>query len=1050
MPTVGGLVMTYYGITRYANGAGPIDRLRSRGWEMLHVIFAIALVMLPRTVGAEPTREHGGLHTPERLANIRRNVERHDWAAAERDRALRNARPWLALSLDELWRMVPGQDLPRAIDVTMTRRPGGLPPIQKGCLGCGLEVNKRFGAYPWLVDVAARPWKIECPNCKAVFPTNDFAAYYASGIDGRGLFSPALADRSLLFNPAHPDPADPLHRWGVDDGFGYVDADGTEYRFVAYYSWQLWRHILSGIEVLADAWVLGGDREAAARAALLLDRLADVYPEMDWQPYADRGWYHSDGGSHLGKIEGRIWECSFFNRLATSYDKLLTGLDGQNELYDFLAAAAERHGMAGRKGSRELLVGNIDDNLLRVGAEAIRAGRISGNVGMHHAAMTAAAVALNSEPESGQWLDWLYEPRGGELPGIIMGRIDTDGIGDEASPGYSLGWIANLANTANRLASYAGPGRRDLYAEFPRFTAGFRAAWRLALLDMATINIGDTGRTGSIGLLRQPGANLIAEAFRHTGDERLALAAWWANGTRSEGLGRSLMDKDPDELARRIEQVVTARGEEAARPPAPHMLAAYGLARLEYGRGAEGTGAYMYFGRNGGHGHRDRLNIGLFGFGMDLAPELGYPEFATAWPHRNEWSITTLSKNTVMVDEQSQQVNWGGEPVFFKELPGLQAVEVSSPSVYPQATEYRRMLALVETAPGRAYAVDIFRVAGGGHHMRGFHGPGDQARVTGLELTAQPTGTLAGPDVAHGPHPEGADFPEGYSWLARVERSTAPQADWQIEWEARGEGAAAGAPTPHVRLWDFTEGLDEVVLASGQPPRNKPGNPEWLRYALACRRGEPGLESTFVALLDPYRDQPQVLRARRLVVPGADPHDGPVVLAVELADGTSDTLIYLPPGQALAGEAMSSDGRLGFVRRRAGRVERAGLIGGSRLEVNSDLLEADSAGWSGTVTRLSGPEEPTSRLWVDAALPEGDRLAGEWITIANDGERNACYQIESIRREGAGSIIELGDVSLVRGHLDRRDYTRGLRMNLEPGATFAILNHAAYEAPSGE
>ena len=48
---------------------------------------------------------------------------------------------------------------------------------------------------------------------------------------------------------------------------------------------------------------------------------------MDWKPYADRGWYHSDGGSHLGKIEGRIWECGAFNGLATNYDKILTGLD---------------------------------------------------------------------------------------------------------------------------------------------------------------------------------------------------------------------------------------------------------------------------------------------------------------------------------------------------------------------------------------------------------------------------------------------------------------------------------------------------------------------------------------------------------------------------------------------------------------------------------------------------------------------------------------------------------------------------------------------------
>ena len=112
-------------------------------------------------------------------------------------------------------------------------------------------------------------------------------------------------------------------------------------------------------------------------------------------------------------------------------------------------------------------------------------------------------------------------------------------------------------------------------------------------------------------------------------------------------------------LSGQIREIVSRRGEAAARPPAPHLLAGYRLARLEYGRAAEGTAAYMYFGRNAGHGHLDRLNIGMFGYGFDLTPELGYPEFATAWPHRNEWSITTISKNTVVVDEASQRTNWG-------------------------------------------------------------------------------------------------------------------------------------------------------------------------------------------------------------------------------------------------------------------------------------------------------------------------------------------------------------------------------------------------------
>ena len=36
-----------------------------------------------------------------------------------------------------------------------------------------------------------------------------------------GLFEPVRADRKLLFNVDHPDPNDPLHSYGVDDGTGF-------------------------------------------------------------------------------------------------------------------------------------------------------------------------------------------------------------------------------------------------------------------------------------------------------------------------------------------------------------------------------------------------------------------------------------------------------------------------------------------------------------------------------------------------------------------------------------------------------------------------------------------------------------------------------------------------------------------------------------------------------------------------------------------------------------------------------------------------------------
>ncbi len=350
-------------------------------------------------------RRSGGLYTPERIANIRRNVERYPWAKAQRDSAVRRAAVWAKMSDQELWSRVPGQALPRCIDVTMTYTKTGK--VRPGCLVCGDKVFK-YGNYPYAPDVLRKPWKLTCPSCKSVFPTNDFGKYYRSGIDADGCFNPGKADRSLLFNAEHPDPKDPRHKWGVDDGFGYVDENGLAHRYIAYYTWKLWRSVTGAVEVLSTAYLLGGDPVYARKCAILLDRIADVYPDMDWNEYAKRGWYHSDGGSKKGKIEGRIWESGVLKGLARGYDRILAGRDNQDEMYAFLAEKGRRFQLPAAKGTRENLVRNIDDRILRCGAEAIRTGQILGNEGMHQSAMAMCAIALDTEPDSSAMLDWIF------------------------------------------------------------------------------------------------------------------------------------------------------------------------------------------------------------------------------------------------------------------------------------------------------------------------------------------------------------------------------------------------------------------------------------------------------------------------------------------------------------------------------------------------------------------------------------------------------------------------------------------------------------------
>lgn len=88
-------------------------------------------------------------------------------------------------------------------------------------------------------------------------------------------------------------------------------------------------------------------------------------------------------------------------------------------------------------------------------------------------------------------------------------------------------------------------------------------------------------------------------------------------------------------------------------------LDGYGLALFRSGDGDGRRAAWLYYGRSTGHGHRDRLNFGLYCRGMDVLPDLGYPEYADMkWPNRAGWTNNTASHNTVVVDAKAQEQDW--------------------------------------------------------------------------------------------------------------------------------------------------------------------------------------------------------------------------------------------------------------------------------------------------------------------------------------------------------------------------------------------------------
>lgn len=159
----------------------------------------------------------GAFITAAMADRARRNAQTDPWCAEATRGLIAKAAPWHGRSDAELWDLMFGPTITRARVVDAD--------------GCCPVCNGATPMYTWKVDALHMPWKVACPHCGEQFPKNDFYAYYRSGLDVHGVFDPKLPDRRLLVNRDHPDPADPLHQFGVDDGEGYSDGQ-RRWRFV--------------------------------------------------------------------------------------------------------------------------------------------------------------------------------------------------------------------------------------------------------------------------------------------------------------------------------------------------------------------------------------------------------------------------------------------------------------------------------------------------------------------------------------------------------------------------------------------------------------------------------------------------------------------------------------------------------------------------------------------------------------------------------------------------------------------------------------------------
>ncbi len=326
---------------------------------------------------------------------------------------------------------------------------------------------------------------MKCPYDGTVFPTNDYAAYYKSSFKDK-----------IGWDTQY-----------VDDGWGWKDPKtGEKFWFVAYYNHWLWhRHISPGVHALGEAYQLTGDPRYAHKAAVMLRRIAEVYPAMDHAKQSRYGEMMAARGiDYPGKVVNAIWETADITNYAQAYDAIFETIDADTELQNLFHQSGPE------------LRSFIDANLIEDGIDAYYSGKVRGNFGMHQSALVTLGL-VRQFGEQDKWFDGLLNDSTGRsdlgLRYALYDLVSRDGVPTESSPGYNSLWIDKISSYGPLLQRTG----RDIF-KLPRTQRLYDAILDQLCINQFTPDLGDSGTvySESIGLT----ANNFQTAYREYQDPR--------------------------------------------------------------------------------------------------------------------------------------------------------------------------------------------------------------------------------------------------------------------------------------------------------------------------------------------------------------------------------------------------------------------------------------------------------------------------------------------------------------------------------------------------
>jgi len=773
-----------------------------------------------------------------------------------------------------------------------------------------------------------------------------------------------------------------------------------------------------------------GDREAARDTALKLCRIACLAPTWDMRHSIqnvvcrpDQCWGREQS---LRRRVAKTW-CYRPVMLMHVYDMLFDYIEGNEEL----AVAVGRFipGIHTAGDLRRFL----DTNILQFHGNLIYRYRIYSDHESPIKMLTCATIQGDAEI-TGPWMEWLWtrtwdypQPLSG-VPDQLNTATSRDGTTYIGSWFYTAagGRGMDMAVMVKRYIDAGGDRRYNLldFRRYPKILTS--CCWTIEgrVAGLWPMQIGDVnGPTVPHGHWFNSADLGVRLGWKWTKDPKFAYPLKYIFGRKGEGAADW----------RAVEDAAAKQRNPwfANRSRALSAWAGVLESGVEHDDFRFRRALTVRVGNGWGHAHSDTLDLNIFAHGCVMAadggqrPGYGHPECYASFTH-----------NVVEVDGDGHQRgkgNWRGHGWIrtLADAPGAGFVLAESvpPENHPEVSLFRRHLALIDVDEGRpsaepitndmmkpngklptdvitpsSYVFDVFRVVGGKMHTYCFHG-GQNDDLKHNARNVQPLD--AGGSEFEKSYLRKFDIGPERRWVGdgvdtfvadfRLSRDRTAFTHEGKTYNVRGAEPANLGPSFDPAAPRKVTRLHVLGQAGGRflggtwfnaPYTQRRAIVNWFDCVFVQKRREQdGLESAFVALIEPYAGEPFIACRRLLDVTGNET-DARRAVAVEVTI-KADAAVERPTRT----DILFADGRPEEVRQ----------VGGARMSGEFAMLSRDDVGLRQAV--LVGG---TTLSAADVSLTLKTRRYETMIERVDYLERTARLQ-EPLPALLDGSFFEVGN-----------------------------------------